>query len=367
MLSEHIPKGKKTFFEFFPPPRFLTMPAFGLNISDHSIKIMEIIHGSKMKVGKFGNEPIPDEVIKSVNINDRGKLEDILRKLKEKYDMSFIRVSLPEEKAYVFKVKVPKTENEEQIKNSIEFQLEDNVPISINEALFDYTFIPGDSNKNEIEVGVSVLPQKVVASYISIFKSVGLTPISFEIEAESIARSIIKKDDMETYMIVDYGRTRTGFSVVSRGVLRYTSTVEIGGEPLTRIIKKAGATSFKEAEKIKNEKGLIKDPENPELYMSLVNIVSALRDEINKRYIFWHTHKDRNGEVGEQIKKIFLVGGNSNLGGLEDYLSSSLKVKVERANVWNNVSLSDNDIPPINFGDSLSYASAIGLALRKFF
>ena len=100
--------------------------------------------------------------------------------------------------------------------------------------------------------------------------------------------------------------------------------------------------------------------------MSLANIVSVLRDEINKRYIFWHTHKDSNGKVGDKIQKIILVGGNSNLYGLEDYLSSSLKVKVERADIWKNVFIEDGKIPPINFNDSMSYASAVGLALREF-
>jgi len=100
--------------------------------------------------------------------------------------------------------------------------------------------------------------------------------------------------------------------------------------------------------------------------MSFVNVVSALRDEINNMYIYWHTHKYEEGKVGDKIKKIILVGGNANLLGLDEYLSSSLKVRVEKADVWSNVSFPEGYIPPINFYNSLSYASAIGLALKKF-
>jgi len=273
---------------------------------------------------------------------------------------------LPEEKAYVFTLKIPRTTERKEIISSIEFQLEDNVPISVNEALFDYNLIPGDLNSSHIDVGVSVLPQKVVASYARIFHEVGLIPVSFEIEAESIARAIIPKGDLNTYMVVDYGRTRTSFSIVSKGVVSYTSTVETGGRMALDIIEKQTGLSTEEAQKIKNEKGLVKDPKHPELYMSLANIASVLKDEINKRYIFWHTHKGSEGKEGKQIKKILLVGGNSNLFGLEDYLSSSLKVKVERSNVWANVPFSKSFVPPIGFGDSLSYASSIGLSLKGF-
>jgi type IV pilus assembly protein PilM len=366
MFNKFLSINKERFLKLLPPPRFLTMPAHGINISDHSIKILELISGTDTRLGKFGDELIPDGVIKSGNVNDRDALRVVLKEIKEKYNMSFIKVSIPEEKAYVFTLKIPKTDDEKQIRSNIEFQLEDNVPISVNEALLDYSLIPTNLAGNNIEVGVSVLPQKVVASYTNLFSDVGLVPISFEIEAESIARAIIPKKDPGTYMIVDYGRTRTSFSVVSNGVIRYTSTAEIGGELILSIIQKETGFSKNKAQKIKNEKGLTRDSENPELYMSLANIVSVLKDEINKRYIFWHTHKNADGNKSDKIQKILLVGGNANLYGLEDYLSTSLKIKVERPNVWVNVPFSEDFVPPINFGNSLSYASSIGLSLKDF-
>ena len=332
MFKELLLKIKENFLYFVPPPEFLRMSHVGLNVSDHSIKILELKRGrGGYKLSYFNDEPIAEGIIKSGNINDRDALREAFQRIKKKYNLSFVGVTLPEEKAYVFRLKVPKTTNDKEIRSNIEFQLEDNVPLSINEALFDYEVIPQDSDRQHMYVSVHVLPQKVVASYVSLLKDVGITPLYFEIEADSIARSVIKRNDPSTFMLVDYGRTRTGFSVVGRGVVRYTSTAEIGGDSITKIIMDQFKVSAKEAEKIKNEKGLFRDEENPELYMSLANAVSVLRDEINKRFIFWHTHKVEGKE--DPIKEIILVGGNSNIFGLEEYLSSSLKVKVERANI----------------------------------
>ena len=283
MSVKYFDTIKNLFLRLFPPPHFLMMPAVGLNISDHSIKIFELKHEYKLSIHQFGEEAIPDGVIKSGTINDKEALKKVLIAIKKKYKVTFVRISLPEEKAYVFTTTVPKGLDNKQMRANIEFQLEDNVPISSNEAFFDYTIILDGNNYGDTNVSVSVLPQKVVASFLRLFEEAGLIPLSFEIEAESIARAALSPEDTATYMIVDYGRTRTGFSVISGGAVRYTSTAEIGGDPITEIITKHFKVSPKEAEDFKNDKGLVKDPENPELYMSLANIVSVLRDEINKR------------------------------------------------------------------------------------
>ena len=66
------------------------------------------------------------------------------------------------------------------------------------------------------------------------------------------------------------------------------------------------------------------------------------------------------------IEKIILCGGDANLLGLTDYLSASLKIPVERADIWTNIDYRDGFIPEIEFNDSLRYATAVGLALGGF-
>ena len=52
--------------------------------------------------------------------------------------------------------------------------------------------------------------------------------------------------------------------------------------------------------------------------------------------------------------------------GLSDYLTVSIKSKVEMANVWVNILNTENYIPEIPFKEALSFAAALGLALRDF-
>lgn len=357
------------FLRLFPVPKFLKMPSIGLDISDQSVRFLELIpkdgENGSFSIGRFGNRDIPAGVVVSGEIAKPNVLRDILKEIKKEFGLHFVRVSLPEEKVYLFKTSVPHGSVEE-IRSNIEFQLEDNVPLSPAEVIFDFDPIKVNvAEAANIDVSVSVMPENVVQSYADVIESSGLTPLSFEIEVQAIARSVVPISDLGTFMIVDFGKTRSGISIKSEGVIRYTSTFDMGGNSLVAALQKVFAISEEEAEKIKKEKGLAKNYENKEVFNALLASVSVLRDEISRHYIYWHNSKDREGKDSEHIQKIILCGGDSNLIGLVDYLSSSLRMSVELANVWANVMDFEKNIPPISFSDSLRYATTVGLALRN--
>ena len=118
--------------------------------------------------------------------------------------------------------------------------------------------------------------------------------------------------------------------------------------------------------KKKKEFGLRRNATNREVFSVLLNGVSILRDEIVKHFLYWHTHKDEEGKDRPLIKKVILSGGDSNLIGLSEYLSVSMKINVEIANVWVNITDTGKYVPEISLDESLKFASALGLALGNF-
>lgn len=355
---------RSLFYKVFPPPKFLKMPAVGLDISDNSIHFAELKEGKGgFVVGAFGEREIKKGVIEGGEIKNINELTRILSSLKEEFDLSFVNMSLPEQRAYLFKLRIPEM-NYGDIRSNVELQIEDNVPISANEAIFDYDIIK-EGNDGQIDIELSVLPRSIVDEYLNVLEDSGLYPLSFEIEAQAIARSVVPSGDKGTFMIVDFGKTRSGISIVSNEITRFTSTVDIGGNSLTKAIEKTLKIKTDEAETVKREKGVMSREENEELFLTMMSIVSVLKDEINKHYVYWHTHKDQYGRKRHKIEKIILCGGDANLSGLPEYLSTSLNVPVERANVMVNVNSFDRYIPDIDFNESLHYSTAIGLALRS--
>ncbi len=350
------------FYRFFPIPAFLRVPSFGLDISDESLKFVELISTKNgLRVGRHGERTIPSGFIESGKIKNIKQMEQILLLLKKEVGIKSVRVSLPEEQVYLFKLRLEKL-GLEHIRESIELTLEEHIPIKASEAIFDYEFISQD--KESLEIQVAAIPKNIIESYLMIFHDAQIKVQSFELEAQAIGRAVVKDGDLETYMIVDFGEKRTGIFILSRGVVMFTSTLDMGGVTLTDMIAKNFKISFEEAEKMKRKYGLERNTPNKEIFSVLLNSVSILRDDIVKHFLYWHTHKNEEGKNNPPIKKIILCGGDSNLIGLSDYFSVSMKNTVELANVWVNIIDTENHIPDINFAEALSFSAALGLALR---
>jgi len=316
-----------------------------------------------VRMGRFGSRSIPAGIIESGKIKDPKKLEQVLVSLRKEEGIHFVRVSLPEEQIYLFHLKLDKG-GLINVRESIELALEEHIPVPAQDAIFDYEIVSEDDQSLELEVGA--IPKNVIENYLLVFRDSIISVQSFELEAQAIARAVIKKGDLDTYMIVDFGQTRTGIFIVSHGVVMFTSTLELGGIALTNMIEKNFKINLEEAEKMKQKFGLERNMQNREIFSVLLNSVSVLRDEMVKHSLYWHTHKDEEGRDRPPIKKIIMCGGDANLIGLSEYLSSSMKIKVELANVWINIMDAGRSVPEITFNRSLTFAAALGLALGDF-
>ncbi len=351
----------ESFSNSFPPPKFLDIRVTGVDISDSSVKILGFKNTQKSNIPFFCEEQrISNNIVNQGGIEDIKALSKILTSLRIKYNMKFVRVSLPEEKAYLFDTTVSNSKDKKQTSNSVEFKLEEYVPISVEESVFDYDVIK--ESHGSVDVSVTVFPKTVIANYQKVFELSGLTPVSFVIEGQAIANAVIARSDSKTYMIVDFGRDRSGISIIRNGIVSYTATIDVGGNDLTEVIKKHFKVDDIGARKIKNKKGFINKKENEELYNSLTTTVSSLKNEINRHFTYWN-NKDTNQKKEDKINKIILCGGNASLYMLPESLSVDIKIPVERAQVWQNAFSYNDFIPEMSYEKSLSYATVIGLAL----
>ncbi|PIT96846.1 hypothetical protein COT82_00970 [Candidatus Campbellbacteria bacterium CG10_big_fil_rev_8_21_14_0_10_35_52] len=358
---------KGIFTKFFPTPNFLAERATGVDISDSSVRFVELADTKYGEIPfKFGEHLLQEGIIVNGDIQNVDALAEELKKIKEKNNLNFIRASLPEEKVYLFRTHIPEDIEKKQIRSILEFKLEEYVPISPKEAVFDYEIINNQKEnlQGHTDVSVAVYTKNTVEKYFAAFDKAGLTPLSFEVETQAITRSVVRYNDDGIYMIIDFGKTRAGLAIIDKCVLSFTSTFKIDGRILARVIKESHDISEDNINQIKNEYGLIKNKNNKELFSAFMNIAEQLKDNIDKHYKYWKTRVDETGKRVSPIEKIILCGGNSNLAGLPEYLSGSLKVPVERANVWVNAFSLDDFVPNMDRFQSLSYATAIGLVLR---
>lgn len=351
----------------FPPPNLLLPRAAGIDISDSSIKwIVFTKEHRNIRVHRFGEHPLEGGIVVRGVIADGEKLAEALGAIrKELGAISYAHSALPEEAAYVFSMHVPEGASRSEILSMIEFELDGRVPISPQAAVYDFNVI-AERGSDGSEIGVVAFPRDLAESYVAAFEGGGIRLLSLEVEARSIARAVSSDaEDEPITLLVDFGRARTGFAVLNRGVPIFTSTVEVGGDAVTAAVGESLGIQGEDVERFKNEQGLLAEGEaQKKIGDSVTRVAGALADEISRHYRYWDTRRNERGERMTPVGKIILVGGSSNLKGLPDFIAAKVQAEAGIGNVWRNVDAFEDYVPPIERTASLQYATAVGLALR---
>jgi len=302
-----------TFFSVFPPPALLNVRCAGLHIADDAIRAVVI--SQKNIVTAYGERPLPKGLVDGGTITNENALAQEIKALKEKLKLSMVRVSLPEERMYLFNIEMAGV-SDLGVKDIVESKLEENIPIPPSEVI--YEFDPSERKKNLItKVSVSAFPEKLIQSYLSCCTLAGLDVQGFDTEPRALIRALALPK--EVCLVIDVSLRSTSMFVVVDSVAQFSSTISLDD------IKK----------------------------------VDILQEEIRKVIEYWNTH-----EEGKDIKKICIIGSLAQTEGLVEVLEKNLKISITLGDVWAGLSNKDR-VPPIEFVQALNYGVTIGLAIHE--
>lgn len=333
---------KRTFINVFPLPKILAMPAVGLSISDHALRYVEFGMRNGIHVLKtWGEYPLEEGIVVDGMVAQKEKLVAALVKMAKEKSVSWVRVALPEEKAFIYSTTVSFPENPSATKKetalmarmlrerrvpreAVEATLSQNIPLTPAETIFDFGVTSFDEKNRTAEVQVYAFPINIANSYADAITAAGLVPLSFETESQAIARAVLPTDIAGTHVVLHIMTHKTIIAVVSQGGVMYASTARL-------------------------EAGADKD----------VDLVT-IRDEVMKVVSYWHS---RGKEKKDRIQSIVISGNLEKHLDIPDYISKHTRISSRLAKVWDNAFSVNQHVPDISFEKSLEYATAAGLAL----
>ena len=306
-------------FVAFPTPKFLDFPFAGIHITDQFVRAIEFEKGARQhKIKKYKEVPLPPDTINSGDILNKEELVKVLSTLKAEMGLEYVKVSLPEEKAYLFTTKLPIVKGAD-IKSAVESKIEENVPVSPSELIYDYKVFL-NNQKEQLDIVVSNFPTSIVSTYTECILSAGLKPLVLEIESQAIVRALTSAESPNTCLIINFFKDKVGLYIETSGTVRFTSTVALKGE--------------------------------------LGNNPSFLLQEVSKLYIYWHTLKENAGNPEKKIEQIIICGEGFD-ESIAAYLFSHMSTPVVYGNVWLNAFDINKSVPNIDFNESLKFAGAV--------
>lgn len=345
------------------PPRYLSLPTAGIDISASGIKVASLKERSHgLELGAFGEESLPAGAIVGGEITDSAAVVAALSAIAKKHGVTTANITLPEARSYLFEADVPGN-TPAQWRTAVEQHLDEYVPLPPAEVIFDAVPVLRMPESTHL-AGVGVA-RRAVDLALSVFDEAGIRVRSVEGEMFGVPRALLPHGNMETVLIIDIGRTTTKLVIVVHRIPIFATTLDVGGQALTTAVQKYFNVSEEEAKKVKAERGLVASDDNAEYLAAMLSTVSVIREEIVKRLEYWQSRAVA-GSPHEAVTRAILVGGNATLRGLPEYLETSLKIPVELGDVFTNLAKRDDWLPPIDYMESLAYATAIGLALREY-
>ena len=341
--------------------------AFGLDLSDLSVKAIQLEKkGSLDRIRSFGMVNIPQGIVSNGEILKKEtvilKVKELLQKIgPKKLSSNKVICSLPETKAFLRLINLPKMK-EEEIKEAIKWEIEANIPLSLEQVYFDWQLLNKNfsKNKNGSSALIAAISKDVTDQFLEILEKAGLDPIGLEIESLAQVHSLIKETERKkTAIIIDIGDRRTSFIILVGNIPCFTSSIPFSSSLLTNSLSKALGLSFAEAEKVKLNYGIGSFAKKDPIFKAVDSALKNLVFEIKRSTNFYTTEL----EYSDSIDQIILCGGGALTKGLVPFLSKKLNKEISLGNPWINLNLGKR-IPPIPKDQSVKYSTAIGLALK---
>lgn len=346
--------------------------AFGLDIGDRSIKAVQL-HNASHRRRHASYDPmiarstaLPDGLIENGIIQEpekvRGYITHLLhgRGTKEKpIKSAWVAASLPDVQGFIKRIDIDK-EPDDIIAEDIQYTAKKHVPFGEEEYYIDWQILPRNGEKTT-PILLGAVPKRVADMYTYLLESLGLGVIALEIETLAIARCLITAHKVygdEARGLLDIGASRSSFTVFDRDQIQFSVSMPFSGTSVTDAIATRLRLPIEEAERRKLAVGLAYSQKDERVWSVISQTVDGLVTHIERATSFYMSHFPR----GNRITHITMCGGGSAMKRLDRVLSLKLKTEVRPGHIWKN--LRSKKKLPYDDTTSLTYATAIGLALR---
>ncbi len=259
-------------------------------------------------------------------------------------------------------------ESPEKMREQIGFEVEQNVPFPLSEAIWDDALV-GQPDAGEQHVMIVAARADLVGAIGRGLINAGCEPELVDVAPVAIYNAVrFNYPDAEgCTLVVDIGARCTNLVFVDQDRIFYR-TIPVAGNTITAEIAKTFGISFEEAEALKRERGLVAqggafamaDPEDDRLSKVIRNVMTRLNAEISRSIAFYRSQQEGNAPV-----RVLLSGGASQLPYMQNFFEEKLQVEADFLNPFITVGY-PTDVDADQFGrDAFSLPVLVGMALRR--
>ena len=345
--------------------------AIGLDIGTSGVRAAELSFGKgQVTLEKFGQVALPEGAVRDGEVVDPAAVASAIKQLwaHTKFSSKKVIIGVANQKVIVRQVDLPWMPADE-LKKSLSFQVQDFVPMPVDQAVLDFHPLEEltADNGNRVLRGLLVAASReMVHSSLDAVKQAGLSPTMVDLTSFAVIRSLANADDLgigaPVEALVDIGARVTNIVVHQGGVPRFVRILLMGGQDVTDAVAERMGVPHEQAEAVKHQLGLgvAGDGMDVQAATRVVEAVgAAFVDEVRGSLDYYLASSG-----SAPISRLVLTGGGARLGGLAQRLQVTTRVPVEIGTPMHSLRVGRTGLSPeqIAFVEPLA-AVPVGLAL----
>ena len=276
-------------------------------------------------------------------------------------------LSLSSQLAFIRFVKLPPIdENEERVKQIVEFEAKQHVPFDMNEVIWDYQLI---GTGDELDVMFVVIKNEIVEQITEAVEEIGLKVQLVDVASSTCynAARVNRIGDDNCAMVLSIG-SRCSNLIFADGDLFFSRNIPIAGYAISQQISKEFGIGIDEAEELKQRHGFValggayEEPESEvaaTISKIVRNVMTRLHGEVSRSINIY-----RSQQKGNKPVKLYLAGGSSTMAFTETFFQEKLRLDVEYLNPFQGIKLGPEVDRSFLAERAHQFSEVIGMALR---
>lgn len=340
----------------------------GLDVGSTAVRAAELAEGSPPTVVRAAQVPLPAGAVENGEVREVEAVSEGLRELWTRggFKSRKVWMGVGNQRVVVREIALP-TMPEKELRQSLGFQVQEFIPMPVDEAVLDYHLI------EELEVDgrqmlrlLLVAAQKaMVDTLVTSATNAKLEPMGLDLVPFAMVRAVgatgagMELDRTGGEALVDVGAHVTNIVVHAAGETRFVRILPSGGRDITVAIARGLTVEDEVAERLKRGEMVEDSTATPEQALEVaMQRATQFVDEIRSSLEFYTAQTQ-----GARIERVLISGGGSKLAGFIDIVRQRIPVTVEPGRVFSKVgsqlSLSEEaqaEAEPV-------LATAVGLAI----
>lgn len=336
---------------------------FALDVGTNSVRVVQLGASGQgnWSLLHYGYAPVDSKTTSADSPEARRRLGEVIMTAVGQSGIKTrdVVIGLPSQKTFTTVIDVP-TMSETELRNTIKYQIDQYIPMSVEEAKVDWKLL-GQSlhDPKQQEVLITSTANTYAEDRLEFIEGLGLNVIAAEPDPIAMIRSLLPTGITDARLIVDMGEQSTDIAITYGDAPRLVRTIPVGLNTMLKAIVQNLSVQEDQARQFILKFGLAPDRLDGQVLHALESTLDNFASELTKSVKFFQT-RYANTPVGG----ILLAGYASGIPRFGEYVAAKTSVRAEVANPWQKVRVSQADqqqLTPIMH----EFSTVVGLAQRS--